>query len=117
MLLADSLSPARTLRSLLLPTLLLVWISLNDLSFFFHFTVSTPSHVAFFVTVGAFEFIYVVVRFVVVSIAITANLFLSASLFGVTVLIAFVTYHGPVLVFVYSCICRFSADITVARSF
>ena len=48
----------------------------------------------------------------VVSAAITADFCLSAALFfGMTVFIAFVTDHGPVLVFVHSCIRWFSGNI------
>ena len=56
----------------------------------FHFTFTIPGNGVFFI-VGTFWSIYAVVSYVAYSTAITANLILSASYFGMTVIIAFVT--------------------------
>ena len=52
----------------------------TSLNFFYCYTVTTLGHVAFF-TRGTFKFTYALVTYVIVSIANTANLCLSASFF------------------------------------
>ena len=80
--------------------------------FYFNFTVLTSFHVSFS-TVCTLWFIWSFICFVtcvVIFSSVSAKSFSSASYFCVFVFLAIMTYHGPVLVNVYSCIWWLSGD-------
>ena len=86
---------------------------------FFNFTVITSCHVSFSI-VNTLRFIWASICFVTCVVffsAISANFFSSASCFCVSVFVAFMAYHGPVLVLVSSGIWWLTGDIESIWSF